>query len=369
MTPKKARLCLSAVAAFALLAVACSAPAAPAPTAAPAAPKAAEPTKPAAAPPAPTAAPAAAAPTAAPAAAAKTSFPDKSRFITYQVPYDAGSIVDVAARLLAAGMEKDLGVPVQVVNKPGGGSQIGMSELTRQKPDGYYIGVIAIPTANMAYLDPTRKATYSGKDITPIGVQNFDPSAVAVAGNGPYKTIKDIIDKAKTAPDAVKFGSDGPMTDDHLGTYVLEKGANVKFAGVAFDSDQLALTALLGGHIDAIFGHVGAFLAQAKTGSVRVIAVASDKRDPFFPDVPTVQEQGFNLVNASTRMTVGPAGMDPAVLDVLNKSMARVVADPEHSKKLTEMGLGVRTMNSQEAAAFFAQEEKRAKELVDIYRQ
>ena len=161
-------LWLPVIAAVALVAAACSAPAAPAPTAAPAAPKPAEPTKPAA--PQPTAAPAAPQPTAVPAAKAP-AYPEKGKTISMIVPFGAGGSTDIGARLLAAGMEKELGVPVQVVNKAGAGSQTGLTEIATSKPDGYTIGFANLPTANLVYTDPERKATFSSRTlVAPAGI-------------------------------------------------------------------------------------------------------------------------------------------------------------------------------------------------------
>ena len=171
-------LCVSAVASLALFAAACSSPAAPAPTtapAAPAAPKAAEPTKaPAAAPAQPTAAP-----------APKATYPEKGKAITMIVPFGAGGSTDIGARLLAVGMEKELGTPVNVQNKGGAGSQTGLTELAGAKPDGYTIGFANLPTANLVYSDPDRKANFSAKSFQPIGSQVVDPSAIGVAANSP----------------------------------------------------------------------------------------------------------------------------------------------------------------------------------------
>ncbi|HEX2924047.1 MAG TPA: tripartite tricarboxylate transporter substrate-binding protein [Chloroflexota bacterium] len=134
-------LLVTVVLAIGLLVVGCSQASTPAPTAAPAASKAAEPTK-AAAPAAEPTKPAAATP-----AAAKVNFPEKGKSITFNIPWAAGGPTDVGGRLLAGGLEKELGVPVQVVNKAGAGSQVGITELAKAKPDGYYVGMTNLPSS------------------------------------------------------------------------------------------------------------------------------------------------------------------------------------------------------------------------------
>ena len=348
-------LCVSAVAALTLTAVACSSPAAPAPATAPAAPKAAEPTKAAASAPAqPTAAP-----------AAKTAYPEKGRSITMIVPFPAGGSTDIGARLLAAGMEKELGVSVQVVNKGGAGSQTGLTDLAKAKNDGYTIGFANLPTANLVYTDPERKAAFSGKDFQPIGVQVVDPSAIGVKADGPFKTVKDMVDVGKAKPESIKFGSDGPMTDDDLGIFQLEKASGAKFANVAFDGSATTINAVLGGHIDAAFGHVGDFLGQVKSGQMRVIAVADKERSKYFPDTPTMIEQGYNITNSSSRTLVAPTGVSSDVVNVLSAAMKKAMDAPEHMQKMDDAGLTVRYMDPAQTATFWLEMDKLAKALVD----
>jgi tripartite-type tricarboxylate transporter receptor subunit TctC len=354
-------LCVSAAAAVALFAAACSSPAAPAATQAPAAPKAAEPTKPAAAPAATTA------PAAAPAAP-KTAFPEKGKSIMMTVPFAAGGSTDIGARLLAAGMEKALGTSVQVQNKAGAGSQTGLTDIVKAKPDGYNIGFANLPTTNLIYSDPDRKAAFTGKDFIPVGVQVVDPSAIAVAANSPYKTVKDLVDAAKKAPESIKFGSDGPMTDDHLGIFQLEKASGAKFAMVGFDGAAPNMAALLGGHIDATFGHVGDFLSTSKAGQTRVIGVADKEKSKFFPDAQTLQEQGYNITNSSSRTLVAPAGTPQDVVDALSAAMKKAMDEPEHVQKMQDAGLTLRYMNSKDARAYWDSMDAPAKALVDEVR-
>jgi len=350
-------LCVSTVAALAVISAACSSPAAPAPTAAPKQ----EATK------APAAQPTAQAPAptkAAESPAKKVSFPESGKAITIIVPFAAGGSTDIGARLLAAGMEKALGVPVQVQNRGGAGSQTGLTEIARSKPDGYTLGFANLPTANLVYTDPERKAVFSGKDLQPIGVQVVDPSAIGVSASSSYKTVKDLVDAAKGAPEKIKFGSDGPMTDDHLGIFQLEKASGVKFANVGFDGSAPNLAALVGGHIDASFGHVGDFVSPSKAGQVRVVAVADSQRSPFFPDVPTLQEQGYKVVNSSTRTLVAPAGVPKEIVDVLSAAMKKAMDEPDHKQKMQDAGLTLRYMDPAQASALWAEMDTLAKALV-----
>jgi tripartite-type tricarboxylate transporter receptor subunit TctC len=221
----------------ALVTVSCSSPAAPAPTSAPAAkateaPKAAATTAPAAA---ATTAPAAAKPTEAAKPAASTGavqkpadWPKKS--IQLIIPWDAGGGTDVGFRLLAPLMEKALGQPVEVVNKAGAGSQVGLTEIAKAKPDGYTIGNASGPSAQTIYLDPERKATFKLEDFAPIGLHVFDPGIITVAADSKYKTLKDVVEDAKANPEKVKLSTTGILGDDHLAILQLQQLTGAKFA-------------------------------------------------------------------------------------------------------------------------------------------
>jgi tripartite-type tricarboxylate transporter receptor subunit TctC len=335
-------LCFSAVAVLAVTAAACSSPAT-------------QPAQPAA-------------PATAAAPAKKINYPENGKAITIIVPFAAGGSTDIGARLLATGMEKALGVPVQVENKGGAGSQTGLTEIARAKPDGYTLGFANLPTANLVYTDPERKAVFSAKDFQPIGVQVVDPSAIGVKADGPYKTLKDLIDASKAQPEKVKFGSDGPMTDDALGIFQLEKATGAKFANVGFDGSAPNLAAVMGNHIDGSFGHVGDFVGPSKAGQIRVLAVADTQRSPFFPDVPTLQEAGYNIVNSSTRTLVAPAGVSKEIVDILSAAMKKAMDEPEHKQKMQDSGLTLRYMDPAQAAAVWAQMDILAKQLVDASR-
>src|SRR5512139_2410738 len=134
---------------------------------------------------------------AAPTAAGTAEYPAKGRTITIIVPSTAGGGTDTATRMLAPILEKDLGVPIQIVNKPGASMQIGLSEVAAAKPDGYTLVMSVLPTAASIYLDPERKATFTRKNLQPIALVYEAPFCVWVLASSPYKTLKDVADAAK----------------------------------------------------------------------------------------------------------------------------------------------------------------------------
>lgn len=357
---------LAATSLGALLLVAACAPAAPAaPTAAPT--KAAAPaatTAPAAAA-APTKA-AAPAPTAAPAATAAPAWPEKGRAITFIIQYAAGGGSDVAGRVLAALMEKDLGVPVQVVNKGGAGGQVGFTEMTLAKPDGYTFGWVVQPTVITTYLDPSRKAVFNRKTFELIGMHDRDAGVVAVKGDSPYKTFKDLIDAARAKPGSIRACTAGILSDDHIAILKTEQSAGIDLAVVHFDGSVAGMTALMGGHIEAFYGNQSELTSQVKSGDMRILALFDKERSSWYPDVPTAAEQGVPIEGGVHHGLALPAGVPKNVVDRLVKAHSTAANSADFKNKMQELRYTPIYMNPADYNSFWDSYEKDMQPLVEM---
>lgn len=342
----------------------CTQAAPPTPTSAPA--KAAEPTKPAAAPAKsaePTKAAAPAQPTQAPAK--KADFPQKGKAITLINPWPAGGGSDIAARILASLLEKDLGTAVEVVNKPGAAGQLGATELVRAKPDGYTLCYAVNPDVIAVYLNPDRKAIFTRKDFSFVALQAFDPLVMAVKEGSPYKSLKDVVDAAKANPEKVKVSTFGILSGPHLQLLQLQQLSGAKFAAVHFDGAAPSVTALLGGHVDVSLGYAGAFVPQMKTGGIRAIAIMDKEENKFFPGVKTAEAQGFKLFMSKASGIVAPAGTPPEVVDLLSKAIKKAMDTDEHKKKMDDAGQTLRYMDPKQYATYWEELETTLKPLVE----
>lgn len=342
-----------------LLVVACSQAPAAAPTQVPAAPKAAEPTKASA--PAPTAAPAAQ-PTAAPAA--KTSYPEKGKTVTLVVGYPAGGGADIGARVLAPLLEKELGTPVQVVNKAGAGSQVGVTDAVKSKPDGYTVGYANFSTLITLYLDPTRQAAFGRKDFQPVALHLTDPMAVAVKADSKIQNLKDLIDVAKANPDKAKIGTSGILSQEDLSFAQLSKETGIKFTTIAFDGAAPAVTAMLGDNIEATALGLSSMIATVKGGQSRVIASLGEGGGKFIPGVKSFSEQGFKGYTGVGRGWFVPAGTPKDVVDTLSSAMKRAMESPEHEKKISDLGQLTTYKDPVEFAKYWDDMEAQIKPLV-----
>jgi putative tricarboxylic transport membrane protein len=288
-----------------------------------------------------------------PLAVLAQAFPTKA--VQMMVAYPAGGSTDIAARIVAAIAEKDLRQSIVVVNKAGAGGQVGWTEMSRAKPDGYYIGFINLPALNTVILDPDRKAAFKEDAFVPVINQVLDPGIIWVKGDSPYKNLKDLIDAAKKNPQKISAATTGILSDDHLAILMMEEAApGAMFRIVHFDGGAPVMTAVMGGHIDCAFDNVGSVFRRIRTGELRALAVMDEQRSPFIPDVPTMRELGYpSVISSSTRGIAVPKGTPQPVVNRLAQSLKKAMDDPEHLKKMEEAGLQLRVMVGEEYAKYY----------------
>jgi len=293
-------------------------------------------------------------------------FPQKGKAIQLMVHFTAGGSSDVGARLLASGLEKELGTSVVIVNKPGANSQIGMTALAQARPDGYTFGTTNFPVAVTTYLEPERKAVYNRQSFQPLALHVADPNLFAVKANSPYKTLKDLVEAAKAKPNTITISS-GVLNDDQIAILLLQKLSGAKFAQVSYTSGGApAVTALLGGKIDVYCGNVGDLLGQYKSGEVRILGIMDDVETPFYPGIKTFAAQGYRVISSSSRGFSAPAKIPKDVVNVLSGAIKKVVASEEHKKKMADMGLTLKYMDPAQYAKFWEEFETTVKDLMAL---
>lgn len=345
-----------------LVVMACGQAAPKAPTTAPAAPTtaAAAPTTAAAAPTkAPAAQPTAAAP------AATTAYP-KGQSITIIVPYNAGGATDIATRLIASLMEKDLGSPVQVVNRPGAGSQVGVTELATARPNGFTIGITAFPAVITTYLDPERKAVFKRESFEPIGAFMDNPVVTSVKADSPHKMIKEIVDASKAKPGSIRAGTTGILGPSHLGLLQLQREAGIQLAPVHFDGGAPQMTALLGGHIDMASNIVPEVLSPQKSGQIRPLAIMDRQESKYLPGIATYTSQGFNVVSTSPVGLSAPAGTPKEIVTVLANSLKKATEAPEFKSKMDELGYTTLVPDPAAYSTLWSQSETQIRPLMEL---
>jgi tripartite-type tricarboxylate transporter receptor subunit TctC len=300
-----------------------------------------------------------------PGGAPAAGFPEKGRSVTLIVSYPPGGGTDITGRLLGPMLEKELGTPVQVLNKPGAGGQVGFTEISRSRPDGYTIGYMILPTVITTYLDPTRQSVFSRKSFELLALQDNDPGVIAVKATGPYKTLKDLIDAAKANPGKIRTTTSGILSDDHIAAMTTEQVAGVKFAIVHFDGSAPGRNAVLGGHVEVFYGNVSEMQAQVSSGEMRLLAVMDKQRTKFYPDLKTAEEQGHKIYSGVHRGIAMPAGAPKEVRDVLSEALKKVITSDEFRVRMEKLTYAPMYMDPQTYTTFWGDYENQGKKWVE----
>lgn len=290
---------------------------------------------------------------------AELEYPTKG--IEVLVGYSAGGATDIAARLVAPFMEKELGKPVTVINKPGAGGEIAHSATAMAKPDGYTLGYIHAPATISITLN--RKASYALQDFVIIGNVVYHENLIVVPPTSRFKTIQDVLTYAKENPGKLTIGNSGAYADDHLASLALQNTAGVKFEDTMFQGTAPSLVALLGGHIDLVMCNVADIVDKVKQKQLVVLATLGSERNALFPDSPTMKELGYNVMMGNYTTLAAPANTPAPIVKLLQDTLQKVTASEEYVAKATEMGLPIKYFTAQETTEIYKQQEQRLKEL------
>lgn len=293
------------------------------------------------------------------APASYAAYPEKE--ITMIIPWAAGGGTDMVGRFVANLMEKDLGKPVVVVNKTGGGGLVGFRNIADAKPDGYTIGV----NSTSQLLQKFSASSYvDWKTITPIAMINLDPSAFTVNADAPWTTINDALTYAKANPMKVRIANSGPGAIWHVAAAMLGNTAGVQFTHVPYKGGKPASVAVAGGHVEATSVSPAEVGTLVKGGQLRILAIASDKRDPLFPDVPTFKEKGIDFSMGVWRAVIAPKGTPKEIIARLEASVRKAVNDPTFKEFMGKNGYGQAYMGSAETTAFMARDENEMEKII-----
>ncbi|MGH7278917.1 MAG: Bug family tripartite tricarboxylate transporter substrate binding protein, partial [Candidatus Rokuibacteriota bacterium] len=226
-------------------------------------------------------------------APAQEPFP--SRPITVVAPFPPGGVADLTARPVAAAMEKVLRSPGGVVNKTGAAGAVGMQFVATSKPDGYTLllalsSISIIPEADKLF---GRQPAFTVDQFAPIALISADPTILVVRAESPWKTAREFIEDARKRPGQISFSSSGVYGTLHMATELLSHAAGIKLRDVPYAGAGPALTAILGGHVDALASGPVVVLPHIQSGKLRALAGWGEARVAALPDTPTFQELGY----------------------------------------------------------------------------
>lgn len=266
------------------------------------------------------------------------------------VPFSAGGGTDLVTRLFAQKLGEKFGKAFYVENRAGGaGGSVGSLGLARSTPDGYTIGTGTSSGIQAAAIDPTEYSPL--RDLDPVARYGATTLVVAINPKIPAKTMAEFVAHAKANP-GMTYGSSGSGSTNHITGEKLAKDANIDLTHVPYRGEGAAITDVITGQISFIFISLAAAKEHILSGSVRALALTSERRFPLLPDVPTMAESGFKnfVVDAWYGLYV-PKGTPPNIVEMLAKGVNEIRADPEISGRLMQQ-LSFDTTGSDNPAQF-----------------
>lgn len=286
--------------------------------------------------------------------AARAEYPERP--ITWIVPWGAGGGTDATSRMLAGLMEKELGVPINVVNRDGGSGVVGHSAIATAKPDGYTIGTVTVEVTMMHHAGLT-DLTYA--NYTPIGLFNADPAAFHVRADSEFDSLSDFLAAAKAEPGKMKSSGTGQGGIWHLAMagLLVESGLGADAVPwVPSKGSAAGLQDLVSGGVDIVACSYPEAASLISAGKVKPLAVMSEEPLPGLPDLPTVKsETGIDLMVASWRGVAGPAGLPDDVVAKLSAAMESAYNSDAFTAFMSERGFGKVWMDGPTFGAFMAQ--------------
>lgn len=266
----------------------------------------------------------------------KEKYPNRP--VTVLIHVAAGGGTDVMTRVIFSFVEKKLGVPFVCENYPGSGGQIAYTKLSQAKPDGYTIGVTN--TTSIVTMDIMRKVPFKLKEnFQPLCRVVADPSTVFVKADSHFKTIDDLIDYAKKNPQKLSWGGTMKWGAHHIHYEMFKRETDAKLTYIPFDGVAETRAAILGGHIDVAAGGATEYVEQVKSGQLRALVVADERRFEDLADVPTYKELGYNIIIASDRGYSAPAGIPRERAEILANAIKEVLEDPEFLAQAEKIGI------------------------------
>jgi tripartite-type tricarboxylate transporter receptor subunit TctC len=292
---------------------------------------------------------------------ADASYPDRP--IRLVIPFSTGGSTDTFGRIIAEGMQADLGQPVVVENRPGAGGNIGAEVVARAKPDGYTLLLAQDSLTTVSWL--YKKLSFDPfKDFSPIGIGVFMPMVLVASNTLPVSTVPELIEYAKQRPGKLTYGSPGIATAHHLNFEALLDRIGTKMVHVPYKGASGMNADLAAGNVDVAFTALSSALPLLATGRVKALAVAQEKPSPLLPGVPTIAQ---TLPGYEAQVWFGlsaPVGTPTAIIERLSASLRKVVSSEATLKRLLDNGYTVTPTTPAGMTEIMDRESRKWKDLI-----
>jgi len=288
-----------------------------------------------------------------------------SRPVKIVVPFAAGGVADITARVLAQKMTESVGQQVLVENRPSAGGILASETVAKAEPDGYTL--LFITNGNAVSVSLFRSLPYDTvKDFAPVSTVGFFDLVLVVDSASKIGSVRDLVAFAKANPNKLNIGTINPGSTQHLAAELFKSMSGIDAQVVPFKATPAVITALKGGDVQVAFEILTPVLGQIKGGTLKALAVTSERRYPGLPEVPTVGEAGVPGYQASSWNGVAaPAKTPKAVIDRLNREVNAAVAAPEVRKRLQELGVDARAGTPEALGALLVSEIAKWKAVIE----
>jgi len=292
---------------------------------------------------------------------AQDGYPSKA--ITMVNPFPPGGVVDIVGRPLAAMMEKNLRQPVVMVNKPGAGGAVGMASVAKGPTDGYTIlmGLSSISIFPVSDRINGKTPSYELSDFAPIALVTADPTVLVVRTDSPYNTLKDFVDAARANPGKINYSSSGVYGTLHVAMEIFANAAGIKLFHVPYQGGGPAVTALLGGQVQALASGPAAAIGQIRGGKMRALASWSTERLALLPEIPTFKELGYDAEFYIWSGVFVPAATPPAIVSRLRASVKEAATSAEFKAAMEKVSTPVSYLDAPEFKKYWDRDAARLK--------
>jgi tripartite-type tricarboxylate transporter receptor subunit TctC len=290
-----------------------------------------------------------------------------SKPITMVVPFPPGGVAEIVGRPLASIMEKSLKQPIVLINRPGAGGAVGMASVAKGPADGYTVlmGLSSISIFPVSDRVQGRQPAYELRDFAPIALVTADPTVLVVRADGPYKTVKDFVDAAKANPGKINYSSSGVYGTLHVAMEIFADAAGIKLFHIPYQGGAPAVTALLGGQVEALASGPAAAIGQIKGGKMRALASWSTERLKLLPEIPTFKELGYDAEFYIWTGIFVPVSTPPAVIQKLRTAVKDAATSEDFKAAMEKVSTPVAYLDAPEFAKYWERDAARLKTAVE----
>jgi tripartite-type tricarboxylate transporter receptor subunit TctC len=295
----------------------------------------------------------------APLAQAQDAWPTKP--ISMIVAFPPGGVADIVGRPLAASMEKTLKQPVVVMNRTGAGGAVGTAAVAKAAPDGYTI-LMALSSISIFPVSDRingKQPSYEMKDFAPVALVTADPTVLVVRADSSYKTLKDFVAAAKANPGKINYSSSGVYGTLHVAMEIFANAAGIKLFHVPYQGGGPAVTALLGGQVEALASGPAAAIGQIKGGKMRALASWSTKRLDLLPEIPTFRELGYDAEFYIWSGVVAPVATPAPVLARLREAVREAANSAEFRSAMEKVSTPIAYLDAPEFQKYWDNDARR----------